>query len=222
MRRQWNKCFCIGSYKTGTTSLESVFVQLGFRTLSNSPTTFSATREALKGKYDSLRTIAQNYDYMGDSPFCLGAIYIVLDTLYPRSKFILTIREDESWFKSFRVYHTKRIAASSQKISKQDTLNWNFGYHGFACDILEYEYLNRPDYSAYPPYSKISWELFKDKYSYIDKYRERNSAILNYFVNRPDDLLVLDLSKEQTTHKILNFLNLPLFLESDMPHLNKN
>jgi hypothetical protein len=50
---------------------------------------------------------------------------------------------------------------------------------------------------------------------------KRNKEIVRYFSERPDDLLVIDITKEKTTKKIVNFLELPSKLITKMPHLNK-
>ena len=221
MLRHWSKCFCIGSYKTGTTSLQAVMSGLGFSTTSNTLDTFRASRDAFKGNYQLLRTVVDRFDYMGDSPFCLGSIYIVLDALYPASKFILTVRDEESWFRSFRAFHKARLSSQKLNSSRDDLSRWDFGYPGFAEDVLEYEFLNKPDFDCYPPVSKPFWPAFSSRDTFVERYRHRNSSVLNYFANRPEDLLVLDLSKEKTTRNILLFLGLPLMLETAMPHLNQ-
>ncbi len=221
MLRDWNKCFCVGSYKTGTTSLESVFSSLGFSTVSNSVDTFSATRDALKGDYQLLRSVVEKFDYMGDSPFGLGSIFIVLDVLFPSSKFILTIRDEDSWFRSFRSFHKCRLASQDLLPSRDDISRWDFGYPGFGVDLLEYQFLNKPVDDHYPPFSKPFWDDFACANTFVERYRHRNASVLNYFMHRPNDLLVLDLSKELTTRRILHFLDLPLLFESDMPHLNR-
>ena len=90
MLHHWSKCFCIGSIR-----LEQQFagcdVRPGFSTTSNTLDTFVPLVMHLKGNYQLLRTVVDRFDYMGDSPFCFR-IYIVLDALYPASKFILTVR----------------------------------------------------------------------------------------------------------------------------------
>ena len=221
MLHNWSKCFCIGSYKTGTTSLEAVMSGLGFSTSSNTLETFRASRDAFKGDYQMLRSVVDRFDYMGDSPFGLGSIYIVLDALYPSSKFILTVRDEDSWFRSFRSFHKARLSSQNLNSSRDDLSRWDFGYPGFAEDVLEYEYLNKPDYDSYPPISKPSWLGFSSRDTFVERYRHRNSSVLNYFANRPEDLLVLDLSREKSTRQILLFLDLPLMLETAMPHLNQ-
>ena len=106
--------------------------------------------------------------------------------------------------------------------SSRDALSrWDFGYPGFAEDVLEYEFLNQPDYDRYPPVSKPFWHGFSSRDTFVQRFRNRNASVLNYFANRPDDLLVLYITKDKTTRKFF-FFGSSLMLETAMPHLNQD
>ena len=61
-----------------------------------------------------------------------------------------------------------------------------------------------------------------DEKYYIDQYEQRNNLIQKYFTNAPHKLLVIDLTKEATTEKLCEFLNIPKEFVIEMPHRNKN
>ena len=52
--------------------------------------------------------------------------------------------------------------------------------------------------------------------------KKRNSQIIEYFEDRPEQLLVIDITKEFDNRKIVEFLQLPLELVESFPHLNSS
>lgn len=63
--------------------------------------------------------------------------------------------------------------------------------------------------------------LLFDKDRYIEIYTQRNKAIVRHFSERPDDLLVIDITREKNTRKIVDFPRLPKRLATAVPHFNK-
>ena len=55
-----------------------------------------------------------------------------------------------------------------------------------------------------------------DKKNTIDVYSKHNKEVIEYFENRPNDLLVLDFTKGDSWEKICPFLN------KEIPKLNSN
>ncbi len=82
------KIFGIGLSKTGTTSLATALALLGYRALH---------RVTDLTEIDELDAVTDE----------LATIYPSLDARYPRSKFILTTREQRSWLKSC-AHHFRR------------------------------------------------------------------------------------------------------------------
>ncbi len=89
------KVFGIGFQKTGTSSLREALRILGYRVKDATP---RALVPILKKDYPKIKSILDDYDAAEDTPWFM--IYKELDELYPGSKFILTERDAESWFKS--------------------------------------------------------------------------------------------------------------------------
>ena len=94
-RKNLQKVFCIGFHKTGTTSLAVALKLLGYRVTGpngakdpNIEKTAFAMAYALVSKYDAFQ----------DNPWPI--IYKEMDVRYPNSKFILTLRNSDTWIKS--------------------------------------------------------------------------------------------------------------------------
>ena len=89
------KIFCIGFHKTGTTSLGLALEVLGYSVTGpngvNDP-------DISKNVHDMAFALVEQYDAFQDNPWPI--LYKQLDTKYPRSKFILTVRRSEQWIAS--------------------------------------------------------------------------------------------------------------------------
>ena len=90
-----SKIFCIGFHKTGTTSLELALSELGY--------TVCGCRHDLQHAAEdkdehALRQVIDTYDAFQDNPWPL--LFRELDTWYPGSRFILTIRDTDKWYQS--------------------------------------------------------------------------------------------------------------------------
>lgn len=96
-KRKQAKVFGIGWAKTGTTTLGKVFVALGYK---HKTQDFTLLDDLMLGNYDKLNQVIKDHDSFEDWPWLL--MFKQLDVLYPKSKFILTIRDSESWIKSYR------------------------------------------------------------------------------------------------------------------------
>ena len=90
-----SKVIGLGFQKTGTSSLREALKILGYNVKDTSQ---RALIPILKGNDEKIQRILKNYDAIEDTPWYI--IYEKLDKWYPNSKFILTIREEEDWYKS--------------------------------------------------------------------------------------------------------------------------
>ena len=106
------KVFCIGFQKTGTSSMRDALTQLGYdvagvfgRDMSLPELRETYMRQGLQ--------IARDYDSVEDMPWPL--IFRELDAEFPGSKFILTLRDTDRWYKSItshfgaRPYHLQQL-----------------------------------------------------------------------------------------------------------------
>ncbi|HAP00520.1 MAG TPA: sulfotransferase family protein, partial [Bacteroidetes bacterium] len=89
------KIICVGYMKTGTTSMRIALRELGYRTTGNN---HQLLFPILKKKWNVVYAFLDNYDAIADNPW--PKIYKELDQEFPGSKFILTERDAEGWYKS--------------------------------------------------------------------------------------------------------------------------
>jgi hypothetical protein len=97
-----HRVFCIGFQKTGTTSLGLALKYLGYRVESTPAILRYSWLKDLHqddGRLELFRSLFTNkYDACEDNPFPQN--FEELYTLFPESKFILTLRDDDDWLRS--------------------------------------------------------------------------------------------------------------------------
>lgn len=217
--KNFNKVFGIGANKTGTTSLQQVFQILGFKVAPQQEGELYGV-QAYRGYFDELRRYIEKYDAFQDAPFSIKTTFAQVDSLFPNSKFILTVREPEKWFFSLLNFHKKIMCSNSSEIrpTKEQISNFPYLYPGYIKYMAENNWLLslKENYEI-----AIDWDLSYSKEHYIRLYLERNQAIVRHFSARPKDLLVIDITKESDTSRIVDFLGLPAELTTLVPHENK-
>jgi Sulfotransferase domain len=93
----YSKVFGIGDARTGTSSLGRAFVLLGFRHTSWDPALWDAFE---RDDYEPIFSVASRYESFEDGPWNGRDFYRELDSRFPGSKFVLTMREPHSWLRS--------------------------------------------------------------------------------------------------------------------------
>jgi hypothetical protein len=124
--------FGIGLSKTGTTSLFVALDRLGYR---------AGTYRHLRGlglegwfRGDFSIDYLGEYDALTDLP--VAVYYPELDRRYPGSKFILTIRDMDSWLESARIHFSRRPTSAFGR----DVRLAAYGVVGFDRDRYRYVY----------------------------------------------------------------------------------
>jgi hypothetical protein len=218
-----NKVFVIGANKTGTTSMKEILLGLGFNVPNTQQQELVIVDAMYKGRFEEVKTFINQYDAFKDMPFSAENFYIVADVLFPNSKFILTIRARNVWFKSLLNFHKKvfgfkyaRQANEQFFKNKNIYLEENYAYNNLKRLLLVFnEDLNQAGGVNF------AWNKSYSKRFRIARYSKRNEEIVRYFSSRLEQLLIIDITKEVDTSKIISFLNLPDDLVSDIPHINK-
>ena len=223
--KAWNKCFCIGSNKTGTSSLQGVMrCVLGFRANQGDVETY-ASIQCMKGNYNPLKEIMNEFDFHKDVPASQGNVYAILDAIFPNSKFILTTRETKSWAKSFASFYAKYFydALMIEKKTSVKLDQSQFPGYG-ALWITHYwkEELEILRGTSLELGSKVEARtLIANNQRFLEaistKFDRRNKDIINYFRLRKKDLLILDISKSQSISSLLEFLELPSIIDCEWP-----
>jgi glycosyltransferase involved in cell wall biosynthesis len=159
-----NKIFGIGIGKTGTTSLTAALNLLGIKTI-------HLPRSLEEVKY---------VDGATDLP--IAAAYQELDRLYPSSKFILTIRDTESWLRSYDSHQCYIDRVYQGRIPRWlfELRNKFFGQWQFEPEI------------------------------WLNTYNRHLLDVTNYFKGRERDLLVLDICNGQGWKELCSFLECPI------------
>jgi hypothetical protein len=222
-RRDFNKVFGIGAHKTGTTTLQTVFQLCGL-TVGDQAAGELTSYSARRGRYQPLIDYCQTADAFQDSPFAQGQIYVGLDAIFPDSRFILTVRDPEDWFRSLETFTAKRYGVGPGQITRELVEKDGYLFPDYVTETHVYTYLTDP-----PSYRggerdqpAVRWDRLYDRQHYISVYEARNQAIRDYFKGRPHQLLEIDLTREETIGKVADFLGLPAqFGQLPAPHLNQ-
>jgi hypothetical protein len=102
-----NKVFGIGWAKTGTTTLGACLEILGY---SHQGQDLDLVYDVESGHLERIFSVVDRFDVFEDWPWIL--LYKELDERYPNSKFILTIRDTDRWWRSYQNHVTTRGARS--------------------------------------------------------------------------------------------------------------
>lgn len=89
------KVFGLGFHKTGTSSLASALHVLGYKICGQQN---ALHHDLISNNISSFVELAKNYDGFEDDPWHL--LYKEMDEAFPNSKFVLTDRDIDSWYKS--------------------------------------------------------------------------------------------------------------------------
>ena len=137
------KIFGIGLSKTGTTSLAHALEILDYKTKD-----YPGIETYRAGDLSSIDLdIVDAYDALTDTP--IPSFYRELDTRYPSSKFVLTVREMDGWLRSCKRQFTERLAEKRTEAHNQlfmdlygcvvfDEQKFIDGYKRFVDGVMEY------------------------------------------------------------------------------------
>lgn len=216
--KEFNKLFCIGYNKTGTTTLETVLRLYGYNMPNQQEQEIRLSKSVFKTNYDELTSFCSNYDAFQDMPFSQGLTYVAADAIFPNSRFILSERPASAWYESMCAFHKKKFKFGDvTELTETDVLErFNYLYPGYSHSIKE-----RLLSSFENNRTKVNWDKLYDRDWYIDMYERRNEEIKRYFLKAPEKLLIIDVTQEETTEKICRFLNIPTEYIFDMPHSNR-
>jgi len=187
------KVFVIGQNKTGTTSLEKAFKDLGFVVGDQRVAEILYDRHYFKNEFDPIIEYCKTAEVFQDVPFSRPKTYEYLDREFPDSKFILTVRDDsEQWYSSLTRFHAKLFGKSGRLPTVDDLNLATYVRRGFMYNVIRAHGTSDDD-----PYN------YKIMTEYYESY---NKEVLEYFKDRPDDLLVINVSEEGAYQKFVEFL----------------
>lgn len=150
------RIFGIGMHKTGTTSLARALNLLGF------PCEHWPTAHWARQVYEHPETLDRHYAAT-DLP--ITVMFRELDQHYPGAKFVLTVRDPNTWIESVKRHWDPTT---------------NPFRHQWTHDPFTHK-IHRIVYGQ----KGLDAELF------LDRYRQHNYAVMSHFRTRPNDLLVM-------------------------------
>ena len=179
MNLSGSKVFGIGLSKTGTSSLDRALHELGIRSI-HFPSDAVTHRELIAGKYRL--SILEKYQGATDIP--IAPFYAQFDETYPNSKFILTVRDVDSWLRS--VAH-----------------HWEFMWQWAEHDRNFREFLEFITACAYGVH-----RYEPSRFAFV--YDQHQRGVREYFRDRPNDLLILDICGGDSWERLCPFLGVPV------------
>ncbi len=188
------KIFCIGTNKTGTTSLADTFKHLGYK-VGNQREAELLANDCFCQNYKSIIEYCKTADFFQDTPFSKTNIYEILEKDFPDAKFILSIRDSPLiWYNSLLNYHNK-IFYKGNEITCDLVKNITYVEKGWFYNMMKNTY-KTPDEDLY------------NKDMLISFYENHNNNIINYFKDKPSKLLIINLSNKDDFNKMLEFLDI--------------
>jgi hypothetical protein len=180
--RKFNKVFGIGLSRTGTKSLNAALNRLGIR-----------TRHYPVSK--SILRCLENQDYSfelddrcdGILDITVSPFYRELDEFYPGSKFILTTRDPCEWADSLELHWLSKERKSSQKNLSPTQKSIRSRLR-----ILNYGRTNF------------------ERETMLRAFHEHNQRVMEYFKNRHNALLVMNIPSGDGWERLCPFLELPV------------
>lgn len=163
------KIFGVGLGKTGTTSLAHAMYELGFK-----------TSHGIK-----------SIDSIGGNQFCndisVACRYKFLDYIFPAAKFILTVRDEDSWVKSCKRWGAGRRGLVFNK----------FGLPALPLSRAEYRFLT---------FGTCQFE--EEQYRKI--HREFDKGVIEHFKGREDKLLIMNILEGDGWDVLCPFVDKPI------------
>jgi hypothetical protein len=200
-----NKIFGIGSNKTGTSTLGACFDKLGFAPQKRwSPGLAQQWTEDDELDIAPIIEVAHRHKCFQDFPWNYRDFYKTFDTTFPNSKFILTVREPEVWFDSYRRWSIRPGTSKIDATYKTSNLPKRMK---IGIEKMLMKTYDIPDPKPVVPF----------KAKYLKAYNERNASIQEYFKDRPNDLLVINWEKGDGWKEVCEFLGKPIVNEP-LPH----
>lgn len=174
------RVFGIGMHKTATTSLHTALKKLGVDSGHwNNPGWAKKIWQEMNQQGRSVTL--EKYYAVCDLPITI--LFKQLDAAYPGSKFILTVKDEQKWLhdvKDHWGYDTNVHRAT-----------WDTDWFTHKLHNILY---GRKDFDA---------EVF------LTRYRAHNAEVKEYFKDRPNDLLVMNMDQGAGWKELCPFLNCP-------------
>ena len=153
--------------------------------------------EILAGRFNF--SAANQHYVLSDFPVPL--VYKKLDLAYPNSKFILTTRSTDAFLKSAEKHWELGTQEASRDWRTME-LHWT--------KLSKANHTNEIHEMAYG-------QKHFDRDLFAKRFEAHNKDVQDYFADRPDDLLVIDLEKKPDWNLLCEFLQKAGFSDLEIP-----
>jgi len=193
--------------KTGTTSLERAFMELGFRV--GPQAIFEGHFDAwAKGDCAELIADINRFEAFQDVPFCLPKTYRLVDEHFPESKVVLTVRDSaDQWYDSLCRFHSRLFGREGELPTEADLKASTYVSPGWA-------------FRASRVYGTPPGEPYHRE-TLVSAYETHLADVQEFFANRPKSLLVLNVAQRDAFPRLASFLDMRP-MTRPFPHLNKS
>lgn len=184
------RVFGIGLSRTGTRSLTAALHVLGVDTI-HYPIDDDTFRALASGRLDF--RVLEAFD--GITDITVAPYYAQLEQRYPEAKFVLTVRDEESWLRSCESHWAGRDAFAPAHTPASAT------------HMEVRRFLRAATYGTY--------EFEPERFRYV--YRKHVADVRRYFADKPGKLLELDIVGGEGWEKLAPFLGRPI-PDQPFPH----
>ena len=156
------RVFGIGLNKTGTSSFHDAVTILGFESLHwGGPSIRLAVEAALAARRLLLSDLGPRYDAFSDI-LALSTNFVLLDSQYPGSRFVLTVRPVDDWIDSRRRHvetniRRKEAGEYDGTFLVVDEAGWRAEWEQHVGAVRRY-FTGRPDYLEIDLATTAGWE----------------------------------------------------------------
>jgi hypothetical protein len=198
----FNKIFNIGLPKTGTTSLHQALKELGFMSVHN-PRPFR--KQAAEGQYHFEPDDWRALNNFGEH------CYPQLDQAYPNSKFILTVRDEQAWLASWQkqIGGTKGNEVSTRYAWAQPIRRLQAAVREALTGEIRFTHLHAR-LSIFGVYT-----FHAERCLYVYRLHRKNAV--DYFKDRPNDFLIMDICAGDGWEQLCPFLEIATIPATPFP-----
>jgi hypothetical protein len=183
------KVFCVGCNKTGTTSMRTALAELGYK-VGSQRTAEELIRAYRDRDFGPIIDYCRTAEAFQDVPFSWPHTYVVMDQVFPQSKFILTVRDPDEWYRSY-IRHQKKVVGTSRIPDPDDLRNHPYVWNGWLYDANICRGFDEHEFYC--------------ERTLISEFKAHNRLVMNYFKFK-DNLLVIDVSEKDAYQKLCRFL----------------
>lgn len=205
-RPESEKIFCVGRNKTGTTSIKAVFEGLGFDVAPQREAEILTDNYYFCGNFIPIINYCKKHQAFQDVPFSYPEVYKLLALAFPRSKYILTVRDNsEQWYSSITRFHAKRFGGGHVP-TVGDLKAARYVRKGYMYNIVRVH--GTPDNDPY------NFEIM------TAHYESYNDAVRRYFSSGKSSFLEINISSSEAFSQFSRFLGLETDI-TEFPWKNK-